>query len=207
MPIGAHSCAEVEARSIGFKHSLYLRNEFALMTSNYRAAVVFLILALIAVEVRAENPTDFTVQSPTHDTAFTLSEHRGKVVVLHFLLKTECPYCLKYTYEYAKLANQTPDVVHLFLKPDSADEIKAWAGKVKQDSPKNLAVIYRDPDADLARQFGIPDGYMFHGQSVHYPALVVLGGNGQELFRYVGKTNRDRMKVDDFVTKLKGVKR
>ncbi len=43
---------------------------------------------------QAENPTDFTVQSALDDTKFQLSEHRGKTVVLHFLLKTECPYCL-----------------------------------------------------------------------------------------------------------------
>lgn len=41
-------------------------------------------------------------------------------------------------------------------------------------------MICRDTDADLARAFGIPDGLLFHGQVVHYPALVLLGPDGRE---------------------------
>lgn len=188
-----HSSSALEARSFP-------------MTANKRAGL-FLIFSLIAVTVHAANPTDFTVESPTHGTKFTLSEQKGKVIVLHFLLKTECPYCIRYTNEYARLASKTPDVVHLFLKPDSVDQIKLWSGKLTHDGLKNgIPVIYRDPDARLAREFGIPDGYKFHGQTVHYPALVVLDRSGKELFRYVGKNNADRMKADAFVAKLKFLK-
>ena len=176
------------------------------MTTNNKRAGLVLILSLIAVTVHAKNPTDFTVESPTHGTTLTLSEQKGKVIVLHFLLKTECPYCIKYTNEYAKLASKTPDVLHVFLKPDSADEIKAWAGKLNEEDLKNLVIIYRDPDARLAKEFGIPDGYKFHGQTVHYPALVMLDSSGKELFRYVGKSNTDRMKRDDLIAKLKAVR-
>ena len=176
------------------------------MTTNYSKAGLFLIFSLIAVSADAENPKDFTLKSPTHDTTFTLSEQKNKVIVLHFLLKTECPFCLKYTNEYFKLASNNTDVMHLFLKPDSADEIKAWAGKLSHDDLKNLPVIYRDPDARLAEEFGIPDGYKFHGQSVHYPALVVLDSTGQELFRYIGKNNADRMRANEFTAKLQGLK-
>jgi peroxiredoxin Q/BCP len=177
-----------------------------LMTTAKRKAGLFLIFSLMAVAARAENPKDFTLESPTHGTTFTLSGQKGKVIVLHFLLKTECPYCLKYTREYAKLASKNTDVLHLFLKPDNADEIKAWAGKFGPDDLKDLPVIYRDPDARLANEFGVPDGYKFHGQSVHYPALVVLDGSGKELFRYIGKSNSDRMKADDFTARLNGLK-
>ena len=162
------------------------------------------ILALFAflVAARAENPADFTVGSALDATKFQLSKNRGKVVALHFLLKTECPVCLRHTHDYAALAASTPDVLHIFLKPDSDAEIKAWAGKISQESLKDTPVIYRDPNAKLAKQFGIPDGYKFHGQTVHFPALVVLDGSGQELFRYVGKSNSDRMKTADFTAKL-----
>lgn len=173
------------------------------MTINQMRMGLFSILSLTAVAALAENPKDFTIESPTHDTKFTLSEQKGKVIALHFLLKTECPYCLKYTHDYAKLAEDTPDVVHLFLKPDSVNEIKAWADKIGQDDLQDLPVIYRDPDARLAEEFDIPDGYKFHGQSVHFPSLVVLNSDGGELFRYVGKKNSDRMKPDDFVARLK----
>lgn len=173
------------------------------MTINQMRIGLFAILSLTAVAALAENPKDFTIESPTHDTKFTLSEQEGKVIALHFLLKTECPYCLKYTHDYAKLAKDTPDVVHLFLKPDSVNEIKAWADKIGHDDLQDLPVIYRDPDARLAEEFDIPDGYKFHGQSVHFPALVVLNSDGSELFRYVSKKNSDRMKPDDFVARLK----
>lgn len=165
-----------------------------------------MVFSLVAMTTKAENPTDFTVESPTHGKTSKLSEQKGKLVALHFLLKTECPYCLKYTNEYGKLADQTPDIVHLFLKPDSVEEIKAWAEKLNRDELKKLPVIYRDPDARMAKDFGIPDGYKFHGQTIHYPALVLLDGSGKELFRYVGKNNTDRMKTKDFIAKLKAVK-
>lgn len=145
---------------------------------------------------------DFMVESPTHGTTFALSEHHGKMIALHFLLKTDCPFCLKLTNDYARLAASEPNVVHLFLKPDSADEIRVWAGKISHEGLKNPPVIYRDPDARLAKEFGIPDGYEFHGSITHYPALVLLDGSGKEQFRYVGKSNSDRMQPDDFRARL-----
>ncbi len=106
------------------------------------------------------------------DSKFELKDHRGKTVVLHFLLKTECPFCLKYTNQYAQLAASTPDVVHLFIKPDSEKEIRAWVKQLVKVEGVKQPTIYRDAGAKLAKRFGIPDGYQFHGQSVHYPALV-----------------------------------
>lgn len=173
------------------------------MTAHIMKSGFFFLFALIAVTACAENPKDFTVESPTHGSKFTLSEQKGKVIALHFLLKTECPFCLKHTHAYAKLAATTPDVVHVFLKPDSADQIKAWAGKLDRRDLNHLPVIYRDPDAKLADEFGIPDGYKFHGQTIHYPALVLLDRAGKELFRYVGKSNTDRLTPADFSAKLK----
>lgn len=142
------------------------------------------------------------VESPTHGTTFTLAEQKCKLIALHFLLKSECPFCLKLAHDYAQLATSNPDVCHIFLKPDSTAEIKVWARKVSPEGLKNPPVIYRDPDARLAKEFGIPDGYNFHGHAVHYPALVLLDGSGKELFRYVGKDNTDRMKPEDFIARL-----
>lgn len=163
---------------------------------------LFILCACIALSARADNPQDFTVESPTHGTKFTLSQQKGKVVVLHFLLKTECPFCLKHTHDYAKLAATTPDIVHIFLKPDTAEEIRKWAGRISKEDLKEMPVIYRDEEAKLATAYAIPDGYQFHGQKVHYPALVALSSTGKELFRYVGKNNSDRMSVTDFSKKL-----
>lgn len=159
-------------------------------------------LLLPALAAQAGNPREFSLESPTHGTAFTLSKAKGKYVALHFLLKTECPFCLKHTHDYAALAATTPDVLHVFIKPDSATEIKKWSEHVSKDGLKDLPVIYRDPDAKLAEAFGIPDGYKFHGQTVHYPALVLLDPDGKEVFRHAGKSNRDRLSVEDFAKEL-----
>ena len=163
-----------------------------------------LVLALLAAFsiARADNPTDFTVESVTDGSKLQLSKQKGKVVALHFLLKTECPFCLKYTHDYAVLSAKTPDVVHVFLKPDSPYEIKAWAKKISPAGISEMPQIFRDPEAKLAKQYEIPDGYKFHGQFVHYPALIVLDGSGHELFRYVGKDNSDRLPASKFEAKL-----
>lgn len=57
-------------------------------------------------------------------------------------------------------------------------------------------------DAKLADQFNIPSGYQFHGQVVHYPALVLLNKNGEEVFRYIGKSNSDRFSINQLKSKI-----
>lgn len=177
--------------------------------------VIALVVAALLVAVPqfglAQGVENFTLPAVGGDSnaeaesKFDLKDHPGKTIVLHFLLKTECPFCLRYTNEYAQLAAATPDVIHLFIKPDSEKEILAWVKQLPKSEGVARPTIYRDAGAKLAKRFKIPDGYQFHGQSVQYPALVVLDGNGQEMFRYVGKSNSDRMKKDDFVQKLESM--
>lgn len=158
-------------------------------------------IAVAAANVGRANPAEFTVRSVTGTNVFKLSEANGKFVALHFLLKTECPYCIRHTHDYAQKAASNPNVIHVFLKPDTEAEIKTWAVKLGDDSLK--LPIYRDPDAALAKAFNIPDGYKFHGQTVHFPALILLDGGGKEVFRYVGKSNADRLSYEKFAAKLK----
>lgn len=172
-------------------------------TMKHQLLPALVLFLLFASPAPAENPDDFTVKSVLDDSEFRLSDHRGKVVVLHFLLKTECPVCLRHTHDYAALAATTPEVIHAFLKPDDEDEIQEWAEKLKGDVLAKSLRLYRDPNARLAEKYGIPDGYSFHGEVVHYPALIALDGTGAELFRYVGKKNTDRMSPADFTAKLK----
>ena len=158
---------------------------------------------------------DFTVQETVGDRSFELVHARGQWVALHFLLKTTCPYCIGHTHDYTTRAEEVDDVVHIFLKPDTDQEIAGWrmnlASRFEQDAAvaaeiAALPVIYRDPDAALADLFEIPDGYQFHGQLVHYPALVLIDPEGQEAFRYVGDNNSDRYAFDDFVAKVAELK-
>jgi thioredoxin-dependent peroxiredoxin len=68
---------------------------FTFAKDRFTKIVVVVLLAFgLSVFVRvaqAENPTDFEVKSAFDDSTFQLSEQKGKFVVLHFLLKTECP--------------------------------------------------------------------------------------------------------------------
>ncbi len=60
-----------------------------------------------------------------------------------------------------------------------------------------------DPDAGVAKAFDLPGGYKFHGQTVHFPGLVLLDMEGKEVFRYVGKNNSDRLPYEKFSEKVK----
>ena len=162
-------------------------------------SILFLAFGLAAA--RAE-VIDFTVESPVDGKVLKSSELRGKFVALHFLLKTECPFCLKHTHDYATKAGTLPNVVQVFLKPDGAEEIKTWAAKLKEAPGFPKMTIYRDPDAALAKRLKIPGGYQFHGASVNYPAVVLLDPKGEEVFRYVGKGNTDRYSIEKLAAKV-----
>lgn len=154
---------------------------------------------------RAASPDHFTLRAATGDATFSLASARGHYVALHFLLKTECPYCLRHTREYFTQAATLPGVIQIFVKPDTEEEIAKWAAKLPADELTQNP-IYRDPDAALARALAVPDGYKFHGQVVHYPATIVFGPDGKEVFRYVGKNNSDRLsfaKLAEKITELK----
>jgi thioredoxin-dependent peroxiredoxin len=160
-----------------------------------------LISVLLPFATQAAPPDDFTVKSATDKSSFTLKDARGKFVAIHFLLKTECPYCLRHTQDYIAKAETLPNVVQVFVKPDSDDEIEGWASKIPAEMlAKNP--IYRDPNAKLAEEFDIPDGYKFHGQEVHFPALILIGPDGKEAFRYVGKSNGDRLSFEKLAEKV-----
>lgn len=164
---------------------------------------LILLFGILNIHSQAQNVKDFTLTSVTDKSTFTLSKSKGKFVAIHFLLKTECPYCIRHTSEYFEKASSLPNVVQVFIKPDSEDEIKAWANKLKST---NSMSIYQDANAMLADQFNIPNGYQFHGQVVHYPALILLNDKGEEVFRYVGKNNSDRFSFDQLKAKIEEIK-
>lgn len=167
--------------------------------------LLLLLFTLPAITI-AQNPTNFTLPSVTDSSHFTLSEAKGKFVALHFLLKTECPYCIRHTQDYFNKAATLPDVVQVFIKPDTKQEIKEWSLKVSASEPLKYP-IYQDANASLATRYGVPDGYSFHGQIVHYPALIILNEKGEEVFRYVGKNNSDRYSFEKLAAKIEELKK
>jgi peroxiredoxin Q/BCP len=159
------------------------------------------ILIFCAVKINAQEPLDIRISSATDDREFVLSKEKGKFVALHFLLKTECPYCIRHTQDYFSKAKNLKNVTQVFIKPDTELEIRSWSGKLSAEDLKNFP-IYRDPDAQLAKQLSIPNGYKFHNQIVHYPATILFGPNGKEVYRYVGKNNSDRLSFEQLTAKV-----
>jgi peroxiredoxin Q/BCP len=172
---------------------------------NMKSLLTYALLIIGLIPVKGQAPSNFELQSATDNQHFNLSEARGNYVALHFLLKTECPYCLRHTQEYFRKAETLPDVIQVFIKPDTKEEIEAWALKLPDEDLIKYP-IYRDPDAKLADQFGIPGGYSFHNQVVHFPALVLLDPDGKEVFRYIGKNNADRFSFDQLADKIRELK-
>jgi peroxiredoxin Q/BCP len=180
-------------------HAPALRAETDGVRAAMRRALAGVTAMLLAAVACGAPPADFTVTSPDGKT-FRLSDARGRLAALHFLLKTECPYCVQQVQEYWQRAAGVAGVVHVFLKPDADDDIRAFSDKL--DLPDGAPTIYRDADAKLAGDYGIAGRYEFHGQNMHYPALILLDAGGRELFRYVGKSNRDRLSFDDFAARV-----
>ena len=166
-----------------------------------KAKLPILIILLYSATVCAQVPA-VKLKSATNNSTFDLKKEKGKFVALHFLLKTECPFCIKHTRDYFSKAKTLPNVKQVFIKPDSELEIQAWSKKLSADEQAQFP-IYRDPDAKLAKLFKIPDGYRFHGQVVHYPATILINPKGKEVYRYVGKNNTDRLSFEALAAKVK----
>lgn len=168
---------------------------------NSKAKLPILIFLLFSTSLFAQVPA-VKLNSATNNSTFDLKKEKGKFVALHFLLKTECPFCIKHTQDYFSKAKTLPNVKQIFIKPDSELEIQAWSKKLSPGEQAQFP-IYRDPDAKWAKLFKIPDGYRFHGQLVHYPATILINPKGKEVYRYVGKSNTDRLSFEQLAAKVK----
>lgn len=162
---------------------------------------ILLLLIFCTVNIYPQESADIRLSSATDDREFVLSKEKGKFVALHFLLKTECPYCIRHAQDYFSKAKTLKNVVQIFIKPDTELEIRSWSGKLPAEDLRKFP-IYRDPDAQLAKQLSIPNGYKFHNQIVHYPATILFGPNGKEVYRYVGKNNSERLSFEQLAAKV-----
>ena len=191
--------------SFPLSNSLSLRKPKTSAMKKQFYILVLLLITQLMVNAQSTNPSDFTLYSVSDSSKFVLSENKGKYVVLHFLLKTECPYCMRHTMDYAINADSLPDVVQVFIKPDAKEELEKWTAKVPDKALEKFA-IYHDPNAALAKKFKIKGGYDFHNETINFPALIILDTTGKEVFRYIGTSNSDRYSFAQLKTKMKELK-
>ncbi len=167
--------------------------------------ISLLVIALFQMSAKKVNPVDFTLQSATDTSKFVLSQHKGKYVVLHFLIAKDDMHCTLQTGEYAFKCDQLPNVVQVFIKPNNKDAISKWVNNVPDMVLKKFQ-IYMDPDATLAKKFSVKSGLVFNGESMPYPTTIVLDGSGKEVYRYTGATNFDRLSFDKLAEKINELK-
>jgi peroxiredoxin Q/BCP len=171
---------------------------------NKHFLLLIVLISPFYAKAQEKNPQSFELTSATDASHFRLTEAKGSYVALHFLLKTECPYCLQHTRDYFIKSKELPNVIQVFIKPDSKNDILNWANNLEDNDSIDYP-IYRDPEAELANSYNIPDGYFFHDQFVHYPAFILLDKSGKEIFRYVGESNSDRFKFNQLIHKMKEI--
>lgn len=151
-------------------------------------------------------PGDFTVTAPASDEQFALSQAEGKVVVLHFLLPGGSEACREHVLSYAPHVKEFEDIVHVFLKPGGAETVKAWVAKLEESKPAGpqyeLPPIYADEDSGVAKAFDVPFGLEMDGQMTHYPALIALDAERNELLRHAGGSAQDRFSVERFLNEI-----
>lgn len=166
-------------------------------------ASTVLVAALFATAPSAHgaNLDDFTLQSATSKAAFKLSDAKGKYVALHFLLKTECPVCLRHTRDYFAKAATLPNVVQVFVKPDT----DAGNQGLGRQAPRRRAGEAPDlprPGREARQGVQHPRRLQVPRQVVHFPATVLLDPAGKEVFRHVGKSNSDRLSFEKLAEKV-----
>ncbi len=179
------------------------------MRTLLHGAVGTVMALALSLSAFAAPPEDFTVKEPGTKNAFTLSKADRRYVVLHFLLKADSPECFLYTLSYASKMPNMENMVHVFLKPAKAEAVVAWKKKIVAAKPEEtkfvIPPIYQDTDAKLARAYEIPGDLEYNGEIMHRHALVVLGPDRNEVFRFVGKDAKDRMPFQAFVRKVRGL--
>jgi thiol-disulfide isomerase/thioredoxin len=143
------------------------------------------------------SPASFTVGDPGRQ--FNSESARSQFLAIHFLLPTDCPYCIREIREYVESAPTLAGVRHIYVNAHTPEGFAEW---IKTVPNATTLPIYRDQDAQLSKKFNIPGDYQFHNAVMTYPALVLLDPQGREVFRHVGKKNTDRLPFATLAAKV-----
>lgn len=167
--------------------------------SRIGVASVAAMIAFGSPRVFAQAPvTAHTLTAITDHHTFSIADAKGKYLALHFLTKTDTAECTAFVREFLRQGASVAGVMHVFIKPDSEGEVKAWAAQFKDDA----ATIFLDPDSALAKDLKVPDGLSIGGTTSIYPVSIVFDPARQELFRHEGKAHHDHITFEAFKGKL-----
>ena len=130
---------------------------------------------------------DFTVQDS--DRKVTLSEERGKIVVLNFWA-TWCPPCVEEMPSLVQLQQRMKDknVVVLGVSLDADDD--AYHRFIKEHKIDFLTV--RDPDQKSSNLYG----------TFKFPETYIIDRSGVVRRKFIGPVDWSQPEVVDFLTKL-----
>lgn len=127
-------------------------------------ALICAALCLINPGVAADKAADFTLTN-IEGQQFSLSEHRGSVIILNFM-STRCRPCVKEISELKVIHERYPDVLIISIEtnPSCSDETLS-AFKQRQGADWTFAV---DKRGTLARQYRV----------WAIPKIVIVDGDG-----------------------------
>ena len=155
--------------------------------------VFFLLLVLSACYSGSRPPRigtqapDFTVKDS--DREVTLSNLRGKVVVLNFWA-TWCPPCVEETPSLVAMQQRMKDKGVLVLAVSVDADSDAYHRFLK-DHNVNLLTV-RDPDQKSNNLYG----------TIRYPETYVIDRQGMVRRKFIGPVDWNSPEVTDFLTKL-----
>lgn len=130
---------------------------------------------------------NFTVQDS--DRKLTLSDYRGKIVVLNFWA-TWCPPCVEEMPSLLQMQQRLKDK-NIVVLAVSLDEDESAYHKFLKDHGVNVITV-RDPDLKSSELYG----------TFKYPETYIIDRNGVLQRKFIGAVDWSQPEVVDFLTKL-----
>lgn len=148
----------------------------------------------------ARQPTQslHALQAPSGDRAFYPKDAAGHYLAIHFLTPADTSDAASFVRDFLQQAPTLAGVRHVFVKPDDAAAVKAWAAQFGDSAD----AIFVDPGGTLAMDLHVPYATPAAGAPPRTPATIVFGPGGEELLRYVGRTPDDYLAFGDFARLL-----
>jgi peroxiredoxin/YHS domain-containing protein len=141
-----------------------------------------------------EAPEDVPIRSVKTDKEEKVGDLKGahgQFTALHFLTRTRTPECDAFVKEVLEKSPGLAGVRHVFIKADSAEEVKSWAAGFGTD---HAGDFYADEGGKLAAEYGLKAELEVGSVKTNAPATIVLDGSGKVVVRAEGTHIHDHPK-------------